>query len=228
MIFAARFAVATRAMIGVSLLLTGCAHYVAAPVRLESYPAALQTRRLDEKPNDAVWTGADLLAASLTRNAAVAEAAARCRTAVAAARATRVAPGMTLTLTAEYSRDPKPWLYGAGGDIPLDIGGRRGERLNAADLAAVQALHDYGEAVWAVRSALTRARADRVSADDELRLARRLEAVRQVRAERLDRRVAAGEDDRPAVLAARAELALAHRRVADAVARRAQADAALA
>lgn len=228
MIAVARTTIVARALIGGSLLLAGCAHYVAAPVRLEAYPAALDARRLDEKPSGAVWTGADLLAASLTRNAAVAEAAARYRTAVATARASRASAGMTLTLTAEYSRDPKPWLYGAGSDIPLDVGARRSERVNAADLAALQALYDYGEAVWAVRTALTRARIDRLSADEDLLLARRLEAVREARAERLDRRVAAGEDDRPQALAARADLALAHRRVADAMARRAQADVALA
>ena len=223
-----RTAVVSRALIGVSLLLAGCTHYVAAPVRLESYPATLDARRLDEKPIDAVWTGADLLVASLTRNASVAEAAAKYRTAVAAARASRIAPSMTLTLTAEYSKDPKPWLYGVGSDIPLDIGGRRGERLNAADLAAVQSLYDYGEALWTVRTALTRARSDRLSAAADLVLAQRLDGTRQARAERLDRRVAAGEDDRPLALSARADLALAHRRVADAAARVSRANAALA
>jgi CRISPR system Cascade subunit CasA len=58
-------------------------------------------------------------------------------------------------------------------------------------------------------------------------LAQRLEAVRQARVDRLDRRVAAGEDDRSLALVARTDLAVAHRRVADARARRVQADAAL-
>lgn len=226
---AARLAVVTPAIAGIALLLAGCATYAPAPVRLDAYPAALEARTLDDKPAGATWTGGDLLAAALTRNAAVAEAAAKYRTAVAAARTSRVAPSMTLTLTAEYAKsDPKPWLYGVGSDIPLDIGARRGERLNAADLAAVQALYDYGEAVWTVRTALTKARADRLSADAETALAQRLEAVRQTRADRLDRRVAAGEDDRSLALAARTDLAVAHRRVADARARRVQADAALA
>jgi CRISPR system Cascade subunit CasA len=216
---ARRFAVLT-------LLLAGCAHYSPAPVRLDAYPAALNARRLDEKP---VWTGGDLLTASLSRNAAVAEAAAKYRTALAAAKTSRVSPSMTLTLTAEYAKsEPKPWLYGVGSDIPLDMGARRGERLNAADLAAVQALYDYGEAVWIVRTALTRARADRLSAEAEIVLAQRLEAVRQTRVDRLERRVAAGEDDRAIALTARADLAVAHRRLADARGRRAAADAALA
>jgi CRISPR system Cascade subunit CasA len=225
---AARHAV-TPMFAGVALLLAGCTAYVPAPVHLEAYPAAVEGRRLDEKPVGAVWTGGDLLAAALARNAAVAEAAARYRSAVAAAKVSRVGPGMTLTLTAEYAKsEPKQWLYGVGSDIPLDIGARRGERLNAADLAAVQALYDYGEAVWTVRTALTRARADRLSADAERALGGRLEAVRQARVDRLDRRVAAGEDDRAPALMTRSDLAAAHRRVAEARARRVQADAALA
>lgn len=221
--------VAMPSLVGVLLSLAGCTSYAPAPVHLDAYPAALEARRLDDKPPGAVWTGADLLAAALARNTAVAEASAKYRTAVAAAKASRAAPGMTLTLTTEYAKsEPKQWLYGVGSDIPLDIGARRGERLNAADLAAVQALYDYGEAVWTVRAALTKARADRMSADAERALAQRLEAVRQARVERLDRRVAAGEDDRGLALVARTDLAVAHRRVADARARRVQADAALA
>lgn len=226
---AARHAAATPIFAGVALLLAGCTAYVPAPVHLEAYPAAVESRRLGEKPAGATWAGADLLTAALARNPAVAEAAAKYRSALAAAKASRIAPALTLTLTAEYARDePKRWLYGVGSDIPLDIGGRRRERLSAGDLAAVQALYDYGEVVWTVRTALTRARSDRLSADVELALAGRLEAVRQARVDRLDRRVAAGEDDRAAALVARADLAVAHRRVAEARARRVQADAALA
>ena len=226
---AARHAAVTPMSAGVALLLAGCTAYVPAPVHLEAYPAAVESRRLDEKPVGAVWTGGDLLAAALARNAAVAEAAAKYRTALAAAKASRVAPSVTLTLTAEYAKDePKRWLYGVGSDIPLDVGARRGERLNAADLSAVQALYDYGEAVWTVRTALTRGRVDRLSAEAELGLADRLAAVRQARVDRLDRRVAAGEDDQGPALVARTDLAAAHRRVADARARRAQADSALA
>jgi len=226
---AVRLAAVISAFAGAILISAGCTPYVAAPVLLESYPEAIESRRLDEKPAGATWTGGDLLAAALTRNALVAQAAAKYRTAVAAIKASRVAPSMTLTLTAEYAKsEPKSWLYGLGSDIPLDIGGRRGERLNAADLAAVQALYDYGEAVWTVRTGLARARADRLSADAEAALAQRLEAVRQARVDRLDHRVAAGEDDRSLALAARSDLAVAHRRLADARARRVQADAALA
>jgi hypothetical protein len=57
MMVAARAVVISRAMIGVSLPLTAGAHCVAAAVRLEAYPAALDARRLDEKPSSVAWTG---------------------------------------------------------------------------------------------------------------------------------------------------------------------------
>ena len=217
------------AIVGVGLSLSACVAYAPAPVRLEAYPDHRAAVRLSAPPDGGAWTGADLLAEALRNNPSVAEAAAKYRTARAAAKVSHVPPPASLTLTAEYAKsEPKQWLYGAASDIPLDIGGRRKERVNAADLAALQALYDYGEAVWTVRTALARARTERLFADEEVAQARAVEALRQARADRLDRRVAAGEDDRSLALVARGELETAHRRVTDAQGRRAAADAALA
>lgn len=212
------------------LALAACAHYSPAPTRPEVFPAALKARRL-EAPASRIWSGADLLAASLAGNPQIAEAAARYRTAVAAAKTARVPPSATLTLTAEYSKaagGDSPWLYGVGSDIPLAFGARRSGRWGAADLAALQALYDYGEAVWSVRTSLARAHAERLSTEAELGPADRLVTIRQARAERLDRRVRLGEDDRPRALLAQTDLAAARRRVGDVRARRDQANVALA
>lgn len=217
------------ALVSASLAMSACVAYAPAPVRLEAYPQQRAAARLSAAADGHAWTGAELLAEALRNNPAVTEAAAKYQTAVAAAKTSHVPPSATLTLTAEYAKsEPKQWLYGAGSDIPLDIGGRRKERIGAADLAALQSLYDYGEVVWTVRMALARARTERSFADEELAQARAVEAVRQARAERLDRRVAAGEDDRPLALTARGELEAARRRVTDALGRRAAADAALA
>jgi CRISPR system Cascade subunit CasA len=214
---------------GVALVLSACVAYAPAPVKLEAYPDRRAVVRLDALPDGRAWTAEDLLAAALRNNPAVAEAAAKHRTARAAAKASHVPPSATLTLTAEYARsEPKPWLYAGASDIPLDVGGRRKERNTAADLAVLRALHDYGEAVWTVRTALARARTERLYADEEIALAGEVEAVRQARVDRLDRRVAAGEDDRSLALTARSELETARRHVTDARGRRAAADAALA
>lgn len=212
-------------------LTAGCAHYAPAPVQLDALPRRLDAARLDEKPPDAVWTSADLLAAALSRNPAIAEAAARQRTARAAARTARIAPSITLTLTTEYAKDPSAssnWLYGLGSDIPLDIGARRGTRVTSADLVAAQSRYDYGEVVWSVRAAIRRAVVARQAADAELILARQWADLRRQRADRLDRRVAAGEDDRAPALSAHGDLNAAMRRLSDAQGRRLAADAALA
>ncbi len=224
---------ATRAslLFAVAGLAAGCAHYTAAPISLDALPRRVASVRLDEKPAGTPWTSAELLAAALSRNPAAAEAAARYHTARAAAKAARVAPSITLTLTAEYANDPSAssnWLYGVGSDIPLDIGARRATRVTAADLAAAQARYDYGEALWTVRTALRRAIVERQAADAELGLARQWVELRRRRAERLDRRVAAGEDELALALTAHGDLNAADRRVSEAQGRRAAADATLA
>jgi len=213
---------------GLAAGLTACVHYVPAPVKPEAFPAALEARRLDEKPPGAAWTAAELLSAALARNPQVAEARAKYVTAVAAARTARLSPPMTLTLTAEYADETPHWGGGAAADIPLDAGGRQATRLSTADLQALQAWYDYGEAAWAVRTALAKARAELAGARAEIALADRAVALRRDRLERLQRRVAAGEDDRVQALMAQTELAAAERRAADAHGREAAAVAALA
>jgi CRISPR system Cascade subunit CasA len=135
---------------------------------------------------------------------------------------------MSLSLTGEYANAPPHWGYSGAVDIPLDQGGRRQSRLTAADLGAVQAFYDYGEAVWAARVAIARARAQLFLLDDELTLARRAVALRQSRFDQLTQRVEAGEDARVTALLARNELTLAERRLVDLTAQRQQGLIALA
>ena len=158
----------------------------------------------------------------------MAEARAKYATALAAARTARLAPGLTLTLTAEYQDERPHWGGGAAADIALDTAARRGARTTTADLQALQAWYDYGEAAWATRTALEKARIDLASARQELGLAARATDLRRERLDRLERRVGAGEDDRVVALTAQTELAGAERRLADARGREGQALAALA
>ena len=221
-----RLRVQTSVLAG--LLLAGCVHDQARPVDPLGFPTAFAARRLDDKPVGAVWSGPDLLAAALARNPTVAEAEARYRTALAAAKAARVRPSIGLTLTAEYANESPRWGAGGALDIPLDQGGRRTTRLTTADLAALQAFYDYGEAIWATRTAVEKARASLLLADEQLELATRAVALRRDRFDRLSRRVAAGEDARPASLLAQTELIAAERRLADLRSQREQARLALA
>lgn len=210
---------------GFAVSLAACAHYAPAPPHPEAFPAAFDARRLEERP---AWSGADLLAAALARNPQVAEARAKYEVAVAAARTARLSPGLTLTLTAEYADEKPHWGGGAAAEIPLDINGRRGARMTTADLQALRAWYDYGEAAWAVRTALTKARVELESARAEAGLAERAVALRRERLERLERRVAAGEDERVLALTAQGELAAAERKLAAARGREAGAAVALA
>lgn len=213
---------------GLAVALAGCVHYAPAPPHPERFPATLDARQLELKPAGVAWSGADLLTAALARNPQVVEAKAKYATAVAAARTARLTPPLTLTLTAEYANEKPRWGYGAAADVPVDAGVRRSARMSTADLQALQAWYDIGEAAWTVRAALTKARIDLESADAEIGLADQATALRRERLQRLDRRVASGEDDRVLALTAQTELAASERRLADAQGRRAQAVAALA
>jgi outer membrane protein TolC len=211
---------------GLACVLTACTPYVAKPVDVAAYPAAQDARRLD--PNIAEWSQADLLAQALKANPALAEARAKRDAALAAAQAARAGPAPALTLSAEYANESPRWGYGGGLDIPLDFGARREVRLTTADLQALQARLGYAEAVWAVRTALAKAVADQAAATTEIQLAAQAVDLRRQRLAALERRVAAGEDDRNFSLVARSELAAAERRGAEAAGRQVQAAADLA
>jgi outer membrane protein TolC len=208
-----------------ALALSACAAYAPAPPHTEAFPAALDARRLEEKPAGVSWTGADLLAAAVARNPQIAEARAKYLTARVAARAAKASPGPSLTLTAEYATETPRWGYSGGGDIPLDYGARRSVRITTADLQALQAFYDYGETVWSVRTDLEKARADLNAARTEMVLAALSFAVRAERAQRLEDRVKAGQDARAVAITAQADAVAANRRLAAAAGRR---DAAVA
>lgn len=216
-------------MLGLAAALaSGCTHYVAAPLRPEAFQPAFDARRLPERPGGAPWMGAELLGAALDRSPAVAEAAARYAAASRAIRVARNPPDMVLTLTAEYADSAYPFGPAAALDLPIDRGGRRDARIAQAELQALQALYDWREAAWTVRTALARARADLAGADAEVSLADAAVALRRERVERLRLRVAAGEDARSQQLVVAADLLSAQRRADEARGRRGAARLALA
>jgi CRISPR system Cascade subunit CasA len=217
------------AAMGAASALAACAHYDARPVAPDRFAATYDSVRLE--PHAGPWSDADLLTAALTHSPAIHQAEAAYRTARAAARAARTPPNISLTLVGEYSRDSggtSDWLASGLLDIPLDVGGRRSARLQGADLATVQALYDYAEAVWAVRSALVHAHIERLAADRQLALAREAVRIRADRAHQLENRIQSGEDARPAGLTAQGDLAAAERRLQEAGVRKAAAEGALA
>lgn len=216
------------AVAALALATAGCVAYAPSPPHPETFPERFAGASLS--PHEGPWTGADLLAEALARNPAVAEARARYQAAIAAARASRVLPAPSLTLTAEYANERPHWGYAGVADLPLDLGARRSTRINAAELAALRAFYDYGEAAWSVRMEVQRARLDILSAETEIGLADAAAQTRRDLLKRLEQQVAAGEAARPLALDAKATLAAAERRAVDAhgrleLARRAMAKA---
>ena len=211
-----------------ALGLAGCVGYAPAPPHPEQFPAALDARRLDAKPASGAWSGSDLLAVAIAQNPQIAEARAKYATALAAVKAARAPPGPSLTLTAEYANEAPHWGYSGASDIPLDYGARRSTRITTAELQALQAFYDLGEAIWSVRTDLERARADRIAATQESMLADQAVGLRRQRADRLERRVNAGQDARSVAIAAQGDLVAAEHRRAGALSRLSAADAALA
>ena len=211
-----------------ALGLSGCVAYAPAPPHPEAFPAALAARTLPEKPPGEVWSGADLLTAALATNPQIAEARAKYRTALAGVRVAKAPPGPSLTLTAEYATEQPRWGYTAASNIPLDYGARRSTRIDTARLQALQAYYDLGETIWSVRTDLEKARIDADAARDEIVLATLSMGARADRAQRLERRVEAGQDARAVAITATADLTAARRRVAAAIGRRETAVADLA
>jgi CRISPR system Cascade subunit CasA len=209
-----------------ALALAGCVAYRPAPPHPAEFVAAHEARTLPAKAGP--WTGADLLAVAIAQNPQIAEARAKYATALAAAKAAKAPPGPSLTLTAEYANEAPHWGYTGAADLPLDYGARRSTRIDTARLQALQAWYDLGEAIWSVRTDLEKARGDLLAALVEITLAHQDVDLRRQRFERLERRVAAGQDARSVSIQAQTDLVNAERRLAAAEGRHLTALAALA
>lgn len=216
--------------LALTALLTACSTYTPAPVDLATTARTFEAARL-VTPRPGELNQAEALAVAVENATTVRKARAAYAVQVAAARTARVRPALNLNLTAEYSRqaDPQhPWLYGGAVDVPLDPAAARSTRLETADLAVLRARYDVVEAVWTVRTALRKAVLDQAAAREDVAVAEERDAIRLRRLEILERRVAAGEDDRSLALQARTDRALSLQRLTAARAALAQADAALA
>jgi outer membrane protein TolC len=197
-----------------ALGLSGCVHYLPAPPHPEQFAATVAARRLSPKPVGEVWSAADLLAVAIENNPQIVEAQAKYRVALAGVKAAKAAPGPSLTLTAEYAAEGPHWGYTGASNIPLDYGARRSTRITTAQLQALQAYYDLGEAIWSVRTDLEKARIDADAAREEVRVAANAVDLRTQRDARLKARVAAGQDARALAIAADVDLTAANRRLA--------------
>ncbi len=141
------------------------------------------------------WDRLSLLAAALTTNPEIAQARATVTTVEAEAKAARIAPGFSLTLTTEYAFNPpeaSPWLLGIASDLPLDTGVRRETRISFAELNTRIALFDYLDVVWSVRLQIRQALAGHLLAAKEVALALELTALHDRQLAAMEHRLQAG------------------------------------
>ena len=215
-------------VLATAVLVQGGAGREPQPAALRTFPETLMARRLADP--DRIWTEADLLPIVMAQGPDVLAAKAHRLTAVKLAKAARAAPLSGFSLSAEYANNAgsSPWLYGASLDLAADGGVRKSTRLTLSDLDRLQADQDLLNQLWAARSDLAKAISARRAADEAVQLSQRLSDARQAAVDLMEARVSAGEDARPLALAARVDLALAHRRVAEALARQGQANLDLA
>ncbi|CAN5205617.1 hypothetical protein BH10PSE13_BH10PSE13_00410 [soil metagenome] len=226
-------------------VLASCQAYRPAPVDTAQVVLARRQRSIDpdvvrreqeqlapSAPFNAVkWDRLSLFAALLVHNPDIAAARATIDTARAQARAARVAPGGTLTLSSEYANDPStnsPWLLGGALDVPLDIGGRRTARITGAALRVVIARYDYADAVWAARMKARQALTALLVAAREEMAAGQLLGYRTQQQAAMTRRLSAGAVNRADLERVRADVASAAATVDDARSRHIAARHALA
>jgi outer membrane protein, heavy metal efflux system len=204
-----------------TLVLSGCIHYVPRPLPPERVVATFSARGLDDPQLRAAldaklparardwprpaWDRADLLVAMLYFNDAVAEGRATLGVVSAGRRTARERPNPTIALLTEYANEHNQltefasqhggaplWLLGLTPDIPLDVGARRSARIAVADLTAQQALYGFMETVWKERAALRRALLDVLMTEREMALLEKVGSDRQAQLEMARRRLEEG------------------------------------
>lgn len=212
-------------------MLSGCVHYVPAPISVPEVVSAIDAVSLDRPDvnerlselglHDALarknLDRLALLATAAVLNPTLTKVRASARAAAASARAARVRPGPTLALTAEYSAAAggvSPWLVGIASDFLLDFGQRREGRILAADDATRLATYAYADQLWAVRMQLRQSLAEHLMAKHEYTFAQQLTQLRARQFEATRARLREGEAARPELERVRADAAMDHQRLA--------------
>lgn len=214
-------------LLGMASVLAACASYTAAPLTMTDL--GKPTVYAADVPADA--DAHDLLRMALAHDPAVAAARATLAAALASQKAARNLPPLSLSLTAEYSKDSdpqKPWLYGGAVGIPLDIGAKRATRVTSADLAVLRARYALAEAVWSVRQNLHQALSDLSLTQQDIDLNHTLLDQRLSYQSVTQARVAHGEDAQGLAAQASLDVSGARQGLAQAETRKTQAIAALA
>lgn len=140
--------------------------------------------------------------------------AARAAQATAAAR-----PNPTLTLTPGFNSnagDISPWFPAIAADIPLETGGKRAARTDAAKLGTEAARQDLFAAAWKIRADLRQALADLKAAEQRLGVLQTQVAAQESILALLEQRRQAGTITAPEATTARIALLQSRASAADA------------
>jgi outer membrane protein, heavy metal efflux system len=148
------------------LLLAGCARYEPRPLDLAAHPTEYRARRLDdprllawvgrwsEAPTARRWSGRQLALAALGTRADLARARADWRAARAGERtaARRPAPGAqgSVERAVSGSEGQSPWVVSLGALLNVELGGKRGARLQQARARTAVAEAELRLTAWSV------------------------------------------------------------------------------
>ncbi|HUR93420.1 MAG TPA: TolC family protein [Gemmatimonadales bacterium] len=192
---------------GLPLLLLatlGCVRYAPAPLELGLHPAAYRARRLTEpkllawvarwtaRPEGLRWNDRQLALVALATRSDLARARVDWRTAQASERTAgeRPRPGLEAGVerAVSGSEGNSPWVISLAGLVDLELGGKRGARVQRARAQAAVAEAELRLTAWRVVLDVRAAALALSSGAADLALARRevaaLEGVRQLETDR--------------------------------------------
>jgi outer membrane protein TolC len=191
--------VISRAGLTAALLLAvgACVPYVPRPVEPAAHPAEYRARRLDDpklvewvarwaaRPEPRRWTDRQLALAALGLRAELERARADWRTAMAGERSAGARPQPGIEAGVERavsgSEGQSPWVVSLAGLVGIELGGKRGARLQQARARTAVAEGDLRLTAWRIVQGARAAVAAVALAETELQQARReVEALAEV------------------------------------------------
>jgi len=173
----------------VVLALAACVRYVPQPIEPAAHAAAYRARRLDDarlvewverwagRPGDGRWTDRQLAVAALGLRAEMARARADWRATAAGERSAggRPQPGAEADVERAVagSEGHSPWVVSLAGLFAVELGGKRGARLQRARARTAVAEGALRRSAWEIVSGTRAAAAAVMAAESDLAQARR-------------------------------------------------------
>jgi outer membrane protein TolC len=166
------------------LALAGCAHYVPRPIAPATHAAEYRARRLDdsalvawvarwaERPAARRWTDRQLVVAALGLRAELARARADWRAAAAGERTARGRPQPGAAVDVERavsgSEGQPPWVVSLAGLFAIELGGKRGARLQRARARTASAEAELRFSAYGIVRGTRAAVSDVLAAESDL------------------------------------------------------------